>query len=755
MSFAQGWIPTHEYWIRNREIRTEIRLSSSLVSALNNLTSEQKPSAIEIIREIIKIHGELADKEGKELINNVIRDAISEQPSFDPLTVSVTLGQRKEVEEWIKDVIAVYVKEEEKIRELHVKLFIVGLCLTGIKLRANKFVEKIRDEVKGTIYPDLLTEKGRKLWRHLFNIYEDKVSTHKDAPTRVDQLGRMSFAKFLVDLLYQVRNNATEKDEKKDAFILHIDGAWGSGKSSLFLLIKEAIMKRAQKENPQKSSLALVREALRLKAQKENPQKRYHYSIRDALKKYRKEKPTRWIIVDFNAWQNQRIGPPWWSLMDTVYTQSRKTIAKKSKLCSLKLFLWETQWRLRMKHSNFLLSITVTSAIIGSLILAGIIQLPSLTPNEPINLGNATHTQTENLIGKDLGSFVSFKFTGIIAFIVAAFSFFGVIKTSLVPGSSQAAKEFMEVSNDPMNRIKGHFIKLVAKIRGLYGTIIIFIDDLDRCKDNYTVEFLEGIQTLFREVNIIYIIAADKRWIYSSYEKSYETFKSYLDQPGFPFGHLFLQKIFQLSVFMPSPSKAVNQAYWDRLISSSSDMSKEDIENAEKDAERKISASTNEAEMLDEIKLGNQNPIYQQRLRQKAIEKLATPEVQTQIEHMLKPFVSLLDPNPRSLKRFVNIYQLIRATDLLRGGTIEREKLALWTILWYRWPDLAQCLKENPGLIKYVYKTRQEIQDNKDIPDKLKNLFWSQEVINVITGNGVESHLEVEDIRDIVGLYGL
>ncbi len=159
--------------------------------------------------------------------------------------------------------------------------------------------------------------------------------------------------------------------------------------------------------------------------------------------------------------------------------------------------------------------------------------------------------------------------------------------------------------------------------------------------------------------------------------------------------------------------------------------------------------------MFNEIKLGNQNPIYQQRLREKAIEKLATPEVQIQIEHMLKPFASLLNPNPRSMKRFVNMYQVVKATDLYMGGTIEREKLALWTILWYRWPDLAEYLKENPESIEYINKKRQEIQDNKDIPDRLKKLFWNQGIINVITGKGVESRLEAKDIIEIAGLYGL
>ena len=593
----------------------------------------------------------------------------------------------------------------------------------------------------------------------------------------------------------------------EDAFILHIDGAWGSGKSSLLLLIRKALEEAAQKEKSQKgprysirealvkwsqessllaivrealrlkaqkkpqesSLLAIVREALRLKAQKkpqDSSQHSVNCSLRDVLKKFRRVKSTQWIIVEFNAWQNQRTGPPWWSLMDTVYTQARKAIAKKTKLRSFKLSLWENQWRLRTKHSNILLAMSVTFAIIGFLILAGVIELPSIITNEATSsLVNATQTQAENPIGEDLGYFVNFKFTGIIAFIVAAFSFFGMVKTSLVPGSSQAAKEFMELSNDPMNRIKYHFSKLISKIE---DPVIIFIDDLDRCRDDYTVEFLEGIQTLFRKVNIIYVIAADKRWIYSSYEKSYEVFKAYLDEPGFPFGYLFLQKIFQLSVFMPSPSQVLKDGYWNYLISSAPDKSYEEMAKAEKDAEEKIS-STNESEWLDEIKHGNPDPIYQQRLRDKAIEKLATPEVQIQIEHMLKPYTPLLDPNPRSMKRFVNMYQIVRATDLLRGGTIEREKLALWTILWYRWPDLAQCVKENPELVEYINeigqeiqddkdipdKLKKEIQDDKDIPDKLKKLFWNQEVIDVIGGNGVESRLEANDIRDIVGLYGL
>jgi KAP family P-loop domain len=40
--------------------------------------------------------------------------------------------------------------------------------------------------------------------------------------------------------------------------------------------------------------------------------------------------------------------------------------------------------------------------------------------------------------------------------------------------------------------------------------VVVFVDDLDRCESKYVVEFLEGIQTLFREAPITYVVAADR-----------------------------------------------------------------------------------------------------------------------------------------------------------------------------------------------------------------------------------------------------
>jgi hypothetical protein len=70
--------------------------------------------------------------------------------------------------------------------------------------------------------------------------------------------------------------------------------------------------------------------------------------------------------------------------------------------------------------------------------------------------------------------------------------------------------------------------------------VAIYIDDLDRCRDEYTVEFLEGVQTIFRrEDNLAFVIATDRRWLYSSYQKVYGSFSEAFDELGRPLGYSF------------------------------------------------------------------------------------------------------------------------------------------------------------------------------------------------------------------------
>lgn len=66
-------------------------------------------------------------------------------------------------------------------------------------------------------------------------------------------------------------------------------------------------------------------------------------------------------------------------------------------------------------------------------------------------------------------------------------------------------------------------------------------------------------------------------------------------------------------------------------------------------------------------------------------------------EHRLRRFLPLLEANPRAMKRLVTAYSMYDAYARASGGIdVDRDQVALWTILELRYPALADYLKEYP-----------------------------------------------------------
>ena len=110
-----------------------------------------------------------------------------------------------------------------------------------------------------------------------------KVPMHMDRPAREDRLGRRAFA---VALAKRFRRIVPEPESEApavrhfdSAFMVHLHAPWGAGKTSVLHLIAAELTDPSRSVPP-------------------------------------------WVIVNFNAWQHQRIDPPWWSLLDTVFRES-------------------------------------------------------------------------------------------------------------------------------------------------------------------------------------------------------------------------------------------------------------------------------------------------------------------------------------------------------------------------------------------------------------------------------------------------
>jgi hypothetical protein len=300
-----------------------------------------------------------------------------------------------------------------------------------------------------------------------------------------------------------------------------------------------------------------------------------------------------------------------------------------------------------------------------------------------------------------------------------------------------------------MQLTKEHFAQLVD---WLGYPLAIVIDDLDRCKPPFAVELLEGIQTLFRDVPVAYVVAADREWLARSYAAEYSSFEGAFDEPGRPLGYLFLEKTFQMTLPIPVMNEDTRDGYWKRLIRPSAAETEAGLKGARKVADRAFASLQTEEAVREELARNPGATAVEQRARLEAAAiQLASPRLERAAEHVLHPFRPLLDANPRAMKRLVNAYGLARGIELLSRHTLGGDKqaqhrTALWTILSLRWPRLAEYLATHPDAAKN-FGDRQERP--VDVPAAFVPLFHDPKVEAVVLGraDGVTAKLDADSIR--------
>ena len=141
--------------------------------------------------------------------------------------------------------------------------------------------------------------------------------------------------------------------------------------------------------------------------------------------------------------------------------------------------------------------------------------------------------------------------------------------------------------------------------------------------------------------------------------------------------------------------------------------------------------------------------LVQQALLGVAAKRIMKPAARKKSEHLLHPFVDLLDPNPRAMKRFVYAYAFRKAIALLGGRDMETGPLALWTLMELKWPLLADYLTDHPEMVERIGS---ELASD-GIPPDIKELFTDGAVLAVVQGNDPVRRpaLDERTIRKIVG----
>jgi hypothetical protein len=390
----------------------------------------------------------------------------------------------------------------------------------------------------------------------------------------------------------------------------------------------------------------------------------------------------------------------------------------------------EHWWRFRASLGMRTLALLVLALLLGAIAILGgaaTIQGDDAAAVSPLDRFTGTLSTLQTILA------------GLSA--IGAFAF--ALSRTLLPGSSKAAQNYLETAPDPMETITHHFQHLVEWIE---QPLVVFIDDLDRCDAKYVVRLLEGIQTLYRGAPVIYVVAADVRWLRGSYENTYKDFTGNVDEPGHPLGHLFMEKIFQLSAPVPGMLDGLRQDYWNNLMvkQETSAVYEAERQAVADEAQAALNQLTSDQAIVDLVKQQAGDDLRQQVYRAEAIKRLVAPEVQLAREHRLQRYLPLVGHSPRAMKRMVNFYTIQQSLNTLTGSHVSLEDLPLWAILVMRWPYLAEYLAQHPQTVCFFDPQTGKLP--RSIPLKLRPLFQDAGVLAVVNGQDVAGSLLDETV---------
>jgi hypothetical protein len=226
----------------------------------------------------------------------------------------------------------------------------------------------------------------------------------------------------------------------------------------------------------------------------------------------------------------------------------------------------------------------------------------------------------------------------------------------------------------------GQISRLVKQgYRGRSMRLVIFIDDLDRCPPAKAVDVLEAIMLLLADEDgtpFIVFLGLDARIIVKAIEERYG---KVLTEAGIT-GYEYLDKIVQIPFRIPPANEETLKGYVNSLLWRS-EAERKRAEEAEKQGQpAEIDAGEGAAPpafLAESLPVSAERPSIEVSFRKEERNAFAK-------------FTPFLSPNPRRVKRIVNIYRIVR---LLEPKAMP-ECLIKWIILSEQWPYRTAWLME-------------------------------------------------------------
>lgn len=181
-----------------------------------------------------------------------------------------------------------------------------------------------------------------------------------------------------------------------------------------------------------------------------------------------------------------------------------------------------------------------------------------------------------------------------------------------------------------------------------FNRIILYIDDLDRCPDDHVVKVLQAVHLLLAFKLFVVVVAVDSRWLSHALTKHFKALEVSSNNGPAATPDDYLEKIFQIPFWIPPLSDTAKRNIVQGLLSGHLTVS-ESGEEEELDID-KPSMSDEQLRVITLLDPTNAPPTIQT-----AALSITRAEL-----NFLDDLAPILGTTPRSTKRFVNLYQLVR-----------------------------------------------------------------------------------------------
>jgi hypothetical protein len=366
-------------------------------------------------------------------------------------------------------------------------------------------------------------------------------------------------------------------------------------------------------------------------------------------------------VVHFNAWEYSAAEVIWPALVRRILDRLEKTVDQPQRFA-------ERFWRnVRRQTRQFRGRLIVVALVVALVALAALWQSGS----------DAT------IIG---GAIAVLGVAGVVKLVTDTLANpLGQYVTALAENSDYGKHIAY------MTDIREDLEKLQKRLLRDESRILVVIDDLDRCEPEKAVEVLQAINLLLNFESFIVCIGIDARIVTAAIQKHYEDLLGEVKTSGYE----YLEKIVQIPFRMPQPDVEQIKSF----ISSQMNDPKPSSEEGERDNRRREPGSAGDQStdnqgtvQTDDAEGGTSSQTPQPPGPRPGVKLVPFKYDELQAFEKVAQF---LRPNPRYLKRLVNIYRLVRSlADAKSEHAIldKPEATIRWLVMCIQWPHTSHAM---------------------------------------------------------------